>query len=289
MIGQPYVITILVTAGYPDGVRMVEKSNWTGRGTVFARPDLAVAAEQGSASPGVYVPLGDDPSDDVETQVNVGQAEDVSVRLRQHVKDDAKDWWRTTIVFQSGNQSLNRAHISFLESELVRLATEARRVNVANGNQPSTPHMAAVDHAVASGFLGEMLAIFPMIGVDAFERPAPTTSVERRYFLGERDSSGEGVVRSEGFLVFAGADARIDTAPSFPRSRERLRQRLQDNGRLVEKGGQLVLAEDVLFRSPSAAAGFLTGGSINGREVWRDKNGVTLKQHQIDEVGAQDV
>lgn len=288
-MGQPYVITILVTAGDPDGVRVVEKSNWTGRGTVFARSDLPVAAEQGLNSPGVYVLLGDDPSDDVDTQVYIGQAEDVSVRLRQHVKDDAKDWWRTSIVFQSGNQSLNRAHISFLESELVRLATEARRVNVANGNQPGTPHMAAVDRAVASGFLAEMLAIFPVIGVDAFERPAPTTSVERRYFLDERDARGEGVVRSEGFLVFAGAVARTDAAPSFPKAGERLRQRLRDNGQLVETDARLVLAENVLFRSPSAAAGFLTGSSINGREAWRDKNGVTLKQHQIDEVEAQDL
>ena len=36
----PYVITILVTSGDPDGVRVVEKSNWTGRGVMFARADL---------------------------------------------------------------------------------------------------------------------------------------------------------------------------------------------------------------------------------------------------------
>ena len=62
----PYVITILVTSGDPDGVRVVEKSNWTGSGMVFARSDLGDAVGQGLASPGVYVLMGDDPDEAFE-------------------------------------------------------------------------------------------------------------------------------------------------------------------------------------------------------------------------------
>ena len=56
----PYVITILVATGDPDGVRVVEKSNWSGRGVVFSRSDLPTAAAS-LDSPGVYVLIGDDP------------------------------------------------------------------------------------------------------------------------------------------------------------------------------------------------------------------------------------
>lgn len=59
-----------------------------GRGTAFARSDLPLASQQGLNSSRVYVLIGDDPDADFGTQVYVGQPEDVSVRLKQHVQDD---------------------------------------------------------------------------------------------------------------------------------------------------------------------------------------------------------
>ncbi len=144
---MPYVITILVTSGEPDGLRVVEKSNWTGRGLVFARSDLAEAIEAGLSSPGVYVLLGDDPDEGFESQIYVGQGENVGKRLKQHQGDDGKEFWNETVVFVSGNESLNRAHISHLESSLIRLASEAKRARLVNGNQPAIPRMALTDVA----------------------------------------------------------------------------------------------------------------------------------------------
>ena len=283
-MGSPYVISILVTAGDPDGVRVVEKSNWTGRGVMFARADLGVAQEQGLSSPGVYVLLGDDADEEYDRQIYVGQGDDVGKRLQQHQRDDNKDFWDTTIVFLSGNQSLNRAHVSFLEAELIRLARTADRARLANGNQPSVPHMPAADHAVAAGFLDEMRAIFPVLGVDAFEAPEPVSSKRSdsiRFFLDGRNGKGEGEERSDGFLVFAGAIARLDETPSLAASGNRLRGRLVASGRLVQDGDHYVLTDDTLFKTPSAAALVLTGAHINGRENWRDADGVNLKEHQI--------
>ena len=40
-----YVITILVTSGDPEGVWVVEKSNWTGRCVKFARADQGAAGQ----------------------------------------------------------------------------------------------------------------------------------------------------------------------------------------------------------------------------------------------------
>ncbi len=179
----PYVITILVTAGDPDGVRVVEKSNWTGRGLVFSRADLATALEHGLSSPGVYVLVGDDPDEEFDQQIYIGQGEDVGKRLKQHQGDDGKEFWNETVVFVSGNESLNRAHISHLESSLIRLATEAKRTRLANGNQPAIPRMALTDVAVADGFLAEVLAIFPVLGINAFDLPETKPSGRRRYFL----------------------------------------------------------------------------------------------------------
>lgn len=219
-----------------------------------------------------------------DRHIYVGQGDDVGKRLQQHQRDDNKDFWDTTIVFLSGNHSLHRVHVSFLEAELIRLARTADRARLANGNQPSVPHMPAADHAVAAGFLDEMRAIFPVLGVDAFEAPEPVSSMRSdsiRFFLDGRNGNGEGEERLDGFLVFAGAIARLDETPSLAASGNRLRGRLVASGRLVQDGDHYVLTDDTLFKTPSAAALVLTGAHINGRESWRDADGVTLKEHQI--------
>lgn len=281
----PYVIRILVTAGHPDGVRVVEKSNWTGRGVVFGRADLATAIKQGLGSPGVYVLLGDDPDEAFDGQVYVGQGEDVGKRLASHQRDDAKEFWTDTAVFVSASGSLNRAHILYLEARLVELAHDARRVRVANGNRPAAPMLTAADRAEAEGFLAEMLAIFPVLGVDAFDRPAPSTARERRYFVSGPDAAGEGVERSDGFVVFAGATARIVETPSLSPSFSRARARLVASGALVEDDGVYRLMEDTVFKSPSTAAMVLLARNANGRTEWKDAEGVTLKEHQAAAAG----
>ncbi len=295
----PYVITILVTDGDPDGVRVVEKSNWTGRGLVFARSDLATAFGHGISSPGIYVLVGDDPDEEFDQQIYIGQGEDVGKRLRQHQGDDNKEFWNETVVFVSGNESLNRAHISHLESSLIQLASAAKRARVANVNQPAIPRMAQIDTAIADGFLAEVLAIFPVLGIDSFDLPEtkpsgrlpetkpsgrlPETkpSGRHRYFLTGPSAKGEGEERSDGFVIFAGAKARRDEAASIGKSSQRVRARLVASESLVVDGENYRLAEDTLFNSPSTAAKVLLGREANGRIEWKDANGVTLKQHQI--------
>ena len=170
-MAMPYVISILVASGDPDGVRIVEKSNWTGRGVMFGQADLAEALRHEIGGPGVYVLVGDDDSEEFDVQVYVGQAEDVGKRLKQHLRDQAKDFWSQTVVFDSPIGSLNRAHISLIESKLIELGREARRGRVANGNLPAVPHLSAIDAAVAEGFLAEMKAIMPALGLAVFEVP----------------------------------------------------------------------------------------------------------------------
>lgn len=49
---------------------------------------------------------------------------------------------------------------------------------------------------------------------------------------------------------------------------ERLRKEYVENG---------IVIKDVVFRSSSTAANFVTGSSSNGLKVWKDENGNVLK------------
>ena len=278
------MLTILVTSGDPEGVRVVEKSNWSGQGVVFGRSDLAGAVGQGISSPGVYVLVGEDPDGGFDRRIYVGQGEEVGTRLVQHQRDEAKDFWNETVVFVSKDGGLNRAHILHLEARLLELADASKRVGVANGNRPSPPVLSATALAEAEGFLTEMLAIFPVLGVEAFDKPKQSTAgVRRRYFLSGPDAAGEGEERPDGFLVLAGATARVDETSSLHASFGRIRARLVANGQFVERDGVYCLVEDHLFRSPSTAAMALLSRNANGRISWKDADGVTLKEHQLAE------
>ena len=285
-MSKAYVLTILVATGDPEGVRTVEKSNWTGLGVTFGRSDLATAAEL-ITLPGVYILLGEDQDEDFDGQIYVGQGEKVGARLQQHQRDDAKEFWTHTVVFVSKDSSLNRAHLLYLEADLIGLAHTAKRVRIANKDRPARPVLSPAAEAEAAGFLAEMLAILPVIGVRAFERPtASSVAARRRYFLKGPDTYGEGEERPDGFLVLAGARGRVTEAEALSPGYSRMRERLVSTGVFVEEGGGYRLVEDRLFRSPSRAAAALLGRNSNGRVEWKDANGTTLKQHQIADDGA---
>ena len=56
---RPTSIRIFLADGVPDGLRIVEKSNWTGRAVVASRSQAAGAfGRQEMAQPGVYVLTG---------------------------------------------------------------------------------------------------------------------------------------------------------------------------------------------------------------------------------------
>ena len=283
-MASPYVLSIRVVSGDPNGVRVVGKSNWTGRGITFSRSDLDIALKEGIESPGVYILLGEDPQQEFDGQMYVGQAEDVGARLKQHQGDDKKDFWTRTIVFVSKDSGLNRAHIRYLEFHLLNHADSTGRVRIMNGNRPSEPTLSNNVQIEAKGFVSEMMTILPVLGVSAFDQTRVSKSeVQHRYYL--KSLKAEGVDRSDGFLVMKGSKARLDTTASISPGYRRQREQLIKKGAFVKEHGVYRMVRDHLFPSPSAAAEVLLGRSANGREEWKDENNVTLKQNQIADTG----
>ena len=51
-----------------------------------------------------------------------------------------------------------------------------------------------------------------------------------------------------------------------------------ESARMGNVDSNLILIHDVVFKSPSTAANFVTGISTNGCKAWKDKEGHTFKQ-----------
>ncbi len=286
----PFSLRIFVADGDPDGLRIVERSNWVGRALVFPRAAWAqpsVATRLELQQTGVYLLLG--PREDGEgDRLYIGEGDPIKPRLASHHSGTAqKDFWTRAICFVSMGQGLNKAHVQFLEANLIRLAKQAKRVPLDNANQPTEPTLSEADRADMQVFLQHMLGMLPVLGVHAFEQPpqAPAASAPELTCKG-KGLLARGYESTQGFVVKAGSQAMADLAPSLLNhfaGTVAKRQELIDLGVLAQQGSAYVFTQDYAFSSPSLASSVVLGRSSNGRMDWKDAQGRALKVLQEDE------
>jgi hypothetical protein len=286
-------------------LRVVERSNWVGKALMFPRALLPQVKQRPELSQtGVYLLLG--PREDGEgDMLYIGEGDPIRPRLESHYAQ--KDFWTRAVCFVATPGQLNKAHVQFLESNLVRLAKRAKRLPLDNGNHPAEPSLSEADRADMLVFLENVLGMLPVLGVSAFEvasappkpvvdlvtdpspQPQPQPQPQPRVLT----CRGKGVLATgfeanQGFVVQAGSHAVVETVPSieaFPGS-IRLRKDLIANGVLTLDGSAYRFSQDYIFSSPSSASDLVLGSVTNGRICWRDASGRTLKELQAIEARA---
>lgn len=170
---DPFTLRIFVPDGDPEGVRIIDRMNWTGLGIVFPRSKWADVRERAELDrPGVYILVGYRPDDDELPALYIGQSDGIGKRLDNHIQN--KDFWNWGVVFVStNNNGLNRAHVAWLEYALIRRAIDAKRCLQENDKVPQEPSLSEADKADTQAFLKEILQILPLVGLRAFECPQP--------------------------------------------------------------------------------------------------------------------
>lgn len=169
-MADPFTIRIFVPDGDPEGVRLIDRMNWTGLGLVFPRAKwLEVRQRPELQRTGIYILVGYSSQDDDLPTLYIGQADGVRGRIESHYT--GKDFWDWAAVFVSNSGGLNRAHVTWLEYALVKRANEAKRCHLDNGNSPQEPALSEAEKADTRAFLKEILQILPLVGLRAFEIP----------------------------------------------------------------------------------------------------------------------
>lgn len=279
---KPFSLRIFVADGDPDGLRVVERSNWIGKALMFPRallPKVKLRAELSQT--GVYLLLG--PRDDGEgDMLYVGEGDPIRPRLESHYAQ--KDFWTRAVCFVAAPGQLNKAHVQFLEAHLIRMAKAAKRLPLDNANHPNESTLSEADRADMMVFLENMLGMLPVLGVHAFEQVLQTPVASAPVL----QCKGKGVVATgyestQGFVVQARSRAVLETVPSMQqhvRGMYDLRQELIGNGVMTADDAAFRFTQDYVFSSPSTAAAVVLGRSANGRIEWRDATGRTLKEIQ---------
>jgi hypothetical protein len=284
----PFSLHIFVADGDPDGLRFVTRDNWIGKAIVFPRSIFPKVHHRGEfRNTGVYLLLGPRVEGDGD-QLYIGEGDPVLDRLKDHYAK--KEFWNRAVFFVAGTEYLNKAHVQFLEAQLVLRARAAKRVLLDNGNVPSEPTLSEADRAYMSAFLDNLLGMLPLLGIDAFEQTTVQSTSEENTML---ICSGKGVQATgyntaQGFVVVSGSFATKDEAKSlkdyFPNI-SKLRAELVTRGVLTVHEDKLRFTQNYSFNSPSQASSVILGNSSNGRADWKNSNGVSLKeleQHQVE-------
>lgn len=279
----PFSLHIFVANGDPDGLRLVERSNWIGKALVFPRslyPQVRSRSE--FQQTGVYLLMGPRLEGDGET-IYIGEGDPVRPRFEDHYAK--KDFWTKAVFFVAGPGQLNKAHVQYLEARLVQLANAAKRLPLENGNLPSEPTLSEAERAFVGVFLDNILGILPVLGIQAFEQSSQPNSdrASIELFCQIRGANANGHDSPQGFVVHRGSTTSADVTPSlrdhFPHV-AKLRDDLQKSGVLEKEGSTLHFTQDYTFSSPSLASALVIGRSSNGRIDWKDSNGRTLKEIQ---------
>jgi hypothetical protein len=92
--------------GDPEGLKIVEKSNWTGCGLVIPRSLFGEARGREELDrTGVYVLIGPGEHSQLP-RVYVGEGDPIRPRLEQHAR--GKDFWTRAVAFTGKGQNLNK-------------------------------------------------------------------------------------------------------------------------------------------------------------------------------------
>lgn len=273
-------IKIFLIDGDPNGRMTCELSNWTGKAYKIPRNRIKDCKDRPDIyNTGIYLLFGK--NQEGKDLVYIGEAETVLNRLNQHLGQ--KDFWNEAIVFVSKDENLNKAHVKYLENRLHDIAFNVKRYEVENANIPTLSSISESDRAEMEEYIDNIKLLVNTLGHKVFEAKREiqfTTSTNIFYISAARGANASGEPNSDGFLVFKGSKATLDTTPSLSNSLIKIRQDLIEKGILSIQDDCLLFNEDYIFTSASLAAATVMGRNANGLTEWKLGNGKTLKQFE---------
>jgi hypothetical protein len=272
-------IKIFLAHGDPKRLRTAELSNWTGKAVAGPRSEFdSVLAREESTNSGVYFLTGNDPETG-KPALYIGEAESIKDRVKSHLE---KDFWNQIVFFISKDENLTKAHIRYCEGRLIEISKTTGRAVIKN-SQSSGSKLPESDREDMEVFLEKMQQLLPALGVELLVPAVSNTEVATETELLSCEIKGlkaKGYLTPNGIVVLASSQAVLqprESSTKYPWSIT-LRDKLKEEGSLIENGDHLLFVKDVEFSSPSAAAAVIHGGQTNGLTAWKNKQNKSLKE-----------
>ncbi len=281
-------LTVFMTEGTEFGPRIVEIGNWVGKGVYCPRVAISnILVRPEVNNPGVYFLKSPPRSDSYSERIYIGEAENIGIRLRQHLSDPNKDFDELAF-FISKDELLTKTQIKFLESKFIQQAHEAKSAEIDNGNIPNLPTLHEADISDMEYFREQVKLILPIMGfkflvptvISRTSEPLPlkTDAVTSAYRIKSVSFDATMYESEQGYIVSAGSKANKQITPSMSETYRRLRHQLMESNILVEDGEFLKFTQDTIFSSPSAASNIELGRQSAGPLEWINSENKTYKE-----------
>lgn len=130
-------IRLFLADGTPHGLIITEIINWTGKVLSVPRGRMTdLLARPEARRTGLYLLLGPDPDRSFGQLAYIGETDEIGQRLRYHLSSGKLDFFDRVAVIVSSDDNLTKAHVRYVESQLIRLARQANKVALANDREP---------------------------------------------------------------------------------------------------------------------------------------------------------
>ena len=162
-------INLLLNDGTLKGVISMEDSSWN-KGELYSAPRESVQdliSTDACSRYGVYLLLSED-------MVYVGQASDLSKRIKQHII--GKSWWERVVILTTSDDSLNRADLDYIESILIAKASSVGRLDCDNKNMGNKQKLSRFREVEIQHHFQQALFLLELIGITVFKESAPSNN-----------------------------------------------------------------------------------------------------------------
>lgn len=222
---------------------------------------------------GIYFLLGEE---NLQAYIYIGQADKrnkkqtgLMDRISEHYGEDYE--WNEVLILTRTDGSIE--DLNYLESRFFQLANAAKTYELKNKNCPTQGDPREEKKEELEEFISDSKLIIETLGINAFEKIDPPNDVTSILHFEGKEFSAKGYQSDQGFILQKGSHIRPNLTKSAPEITSKLRKKYAD---MIDE--QWITKEDLRFGSSSAAAAFVAGYSVNGREKWTDNSGKTLKE-----------
>jgi len=268
-------IQIYLADGNPRGIKIAEVTSRTIQAILIPRSEIEQSLKRNELeNVGVYFLIGIDESDG-KSILYIGEAEDCKQRLKQHNR--SKDFWNYALIIISKTQFFTKSHVKFLEWFCYDTAKKNNRYKIDNSSIPTKPYIPESIQSDLMDNFDTIKLLVSALGYPIFDQIAKSNKQNIIICKG-KDAVAKGEYTEEGLAVFKGSICNLNETKTAGPWVIGMRTKLINTGVLKEKNETLILMEDHLFSSPSAAAAVVLGRRANGWTEWKYENGKTLDE-----------
>jgi hypothetical protein len=283
-------LRVFVTGSSPRSLKKITEFNWSGYAFYGLREQLRQLSDQEeSGTTGIYFLLSGINTEMI--QMYVGETENFLQRIKNH--HQKKDWWTHFIVFQSEGNSLNKAHVRYLEYIFWKKAEESAQIQLMNDQNPKMPNLSKEDVADLQIFEDNILYILEAMNLGYFSSSFLVTandfnSTEYQCKIPSTDYEATMIKRGESYILKSGSYLKKRPKESFGKNNSGYYNKWQEitNSDYVKSidSNVCLLEKDLEFNSPSAAGAMVRAGAINGLTTWKNKKtGKSIKEELSEE------